>query len=207
MKGLRIHLKPTIFTLLLLTFYSLRSQPAGQVSGVTLGGSPDAPVKIEVFSDFQCPSCRELYLDVMRRTISEYCSQNKVFLVYHEFPLEAHRFSREAARYAEAVSRLGREQLLKVYDVLFMDQAIWGEDGKVEAAVAKVLSHAELLRVKDILQDPGINAKIDKEIKLGMQNKVTQTPTFFATAKGKMQKVEGRVTYILMKQYIDANLK
>src|SRR5512136_747871 len=115
----------TILFILLLSFYPLSSQAADQASGQILGGTPDAPIRIEVFSDFECPSCRELYLDVMRRAIAEYSSQNKVCVIYHEYPLARHQYARKAAQYAEAVSRLGRTQLLKVYDALFMDQAIW----------------------------------------------------------------------------------
>ena len=194
---------------LVLSFASLalpvRAAPA---AGKILGGSTSAPIRIEVFSDFECPSCRELYLDVMRRVVVEYSGQNKVCLIYHEFPLtRIHRYSYEAARYAEAAAQLGREKLLRVYDVLFMDQAQWSQDGRLEATIAKVLSRAEIQKLKMIVRDPGINATIDKEIRLGEQRQIRSTPTFFITAKGKEQKVEGRITYIAIKQFIDSTLR
>jgi protein-disulfide isomerase len=207
MTGLRIHLKLTIFSLLFLALLPLPSRSAGPVSGQILGGSPDAPIRIEVFSDFQCPSCRELYLDVMRRTISEYCSQNKVCLIYHEFPLASHRYSRDAARYAEAVSRLGRSQLLKVYDALFMDQAQWSEDGSLAASISKAISPADFQKLKVIMDDPSINAAIEKEIQLGTQHQIRSTPTFFIYTSRRQERVEGRLTYISLKQFLDSNLK
>jgi protein-disulfide isomerase len=192
---------------LLLALALPTTHPASQGSGKVLGGSLDAPVRIEVFSDFECPSCRELYLDVMRRVLVDYSNQNKVCLIYHEYPLKIHRYSREAARYAEAVSRLGREKLLMVYDVLFMEQAQWSVDGRVEASVAKALSRTELQKVKKFMQDPGINAAIERETKLGESRQIRSTPTWFIYARGKEQKVEGRITYISLKQFIDSSLK
>jgi protein-disulfide isomerase len=181
---------------------------SAETSGQILGGAPDAPIRIEVFSDFQCPSCRGLYLDVMRRVLSDYSSQNKVCVVYHEFPLQIHRYSREAALYAEAVSRLGRQQLLKVYDSLFMDQAQWGEDGKLEESISKAISRADLEKVKKIMQDPGITATVEKEIRLGMQNQIESTPTFFIySGQKQLQKVVGLLSYVSLKTYLNTIIK
>ncbi len=196
-----------IFAVLLAAIFSLPVQSA-ETSGQILGGAPDAPIRIEVFSDFQCPSCRGLYLDVMRRVLSDYSSQNKVCVVYHEFPLQIHRYSREAALYAEAVSRLGRQQLLKVYDSLFMDQAQWGEDGKLEVSISKAISLADLEKVKKIMQDPGINATVEKEIRLGMQNQIESTPTFFIySGQKQLQKVVGLLSYVSLKTYLNTIIK
>jgi protein-disulfide isomerase len=198
-------LKGIILFMLLAAIGSVHLQPAEQGAGKILGGSLDAPIRIEVFSDFECPGCRELYLDVMRRVVAEYSRQNKVCLIYHEFPLRTHQHSLEAARYAEAASRFGRDKLLGVYDALFMDQAKWSQDGKIEASVAKALSRAELQELKKIMRDPGIKAAIDQDIRLGVQKQVTQTPTFFIYAARREQKVEGRLSYISLKQFIDTH--
>jgi protein-disulfide isomerase len=200
-------LKCALF-LVLFSALLVSARAAEQFSGQILGGTPDAPVRIEVFSDFQCPSCRELYLDVIRKVLAEYSSQNKVCVIYHEFPLQMHRYSREAARYAEAVSRLGREQMIKVYDSLFMDQAQWSEDGSVGASVAKALTRAEFQKLKKMMEDPAITATIDKEVKLGTDYQIKSTPTFFIySGRKQLQKVEGRLTYVALKQYLDTIIK
>src|SRR5438034_8986261 len=56
-------------------------------------GNKDAPITLEVFSDFQCPGCRELYLRSLRRVIDEYCATGKVYLLHHDFPLPQHKYS------------------------------------------------------------------------------------------------------------------
>jgi protein-disulfide isomerase len=197
-----------LFALLVAVVFSFPVRSADQSSGQILMGAPDAPIRIEVFSDFECPSCRELYLDVMRRVVADYSSQSKVCLIYHEYPLKSHKYSRDAAMYAEAVARLGRQKLLMIYDVLFMDQAQWAQDGNLERSLAKALTKTELLKVKKMMMDPSINAAVEREIKLGQQQRppILSTPTWFVHVKGKQpQRVEGRMAYIGLKQFIDRN--
>ncbi len=173
-------------------------------AGQILGGSLSSPIRLELFSDFQCPACRVLYLGTIRQVIQEYCSADKVCVIYHEFPLAAHRYSREAARYSEAVSRLSPQKLLPVYDSLFSDQAQWSQDGSLEATVAKALSGEDIQKLKTIMQDSSINAAITNEVQLGMQRGVRSTPTLFIYYAGKQQKIEGVVTYAVLKQFIDS---
>jgi len=201
-------LKWTSLVFLFSTLSVILINPAAAFSAQVLGGSQDSPVRIEVFSDFQCPSCRELYLDVMRRVLVEYSNQNKVCVIYHEFPLPGHQYSWEAARYAEAAARLGQQKMLMVYDALYMNQSSWAQDGKLDAAVSKVLTNAELQKLKKIMQDPSINAAIEKGVKLARQNQLNSTPTFFIySGQKQLQKVEGRLTFVSLKQYLDRILK
>lgn len=200
--------KRTLAFVLLSAFALAALRPAQGASGHVLGGSPDAPVRIEVFSDFECPACRELYLEVMRRVLADYSGRDKVCVIYHEFPLSTHQFSRQAARYAAAAGLMGREPLLKVYDTLFMDQASWSENGKLEASLSKALSGKELKQLKQLLQDPGIDRAIDQGIRLGKEKQVTSTPTWFIFSGNKqLQKVAGRLSYAALKQYLETILK
>jgi protein-disulfide isomerase len=175
--------------------------------GQILGGTPNSPVRIEVFSDFQCAACREFYLGTIRQVLQDYSSRDKVCVIYHEFPLAGHSYSRIAAQYAEAAAHLGVQKLLAVMDALFMDQAQWSQDGRLDASVSKALSPEDFLKVKGMMKNPGINQSIDREIQLGMQNNIKSTPTMIISYKDKQQKVEGIVTYLVLKQFIDSVLK
>jgi protein-disulfide isomerase len=117
--------------------------------------------------------------------------------------LSSHQYSRQAARYAEAASEFGRQKLLMVYDVLFMEQAKWSADGNIEAVVAKVLTRPELQELKKILQSPTVNDAIDKEVQLGLQRKIQSTPTFFISSRKKQEKVEGYLGYDPLRQVLD----
>jgi protein-disulfide isomerase len=160
-----------------------------------------------VFSDFQCPHCREFYLGTIRPLLQEYSSKDKVCVIYHEFPLPNHPLAMEAARYTEAAAQLGQQKLLPLYDSIFKDQAQWSEDGKLEATVAKALPRDDFLKVKKAMQDSSINEGIEKEIQLGNQNKVGSTPTSLISYIGRQQRVEGFVAYPVLKQFIDSIVK
>jgi protein-disulfide isomerase len=84
-----------------------------------LMGGPDSPVRIELFSDFQCPSCRTFYLETVARLISEYAPGKKVCFIFRDFPLVGHPVARVAARYALAARSLGHDQWLKVIEYVY----------------------------------------------------------------------------------------
>ena len=115
----------------------------------------NSPLRIEVFSDFQCPACRELYLGTIRQVLQDYSSKDKVCVIYHEFPLAIHPYAKEAARYSEAAGRLGLQKLLPVYDSLFTDQQQWSKDGSLELTVSKALPSEDVQKLKKIMQEPG----------------------------------------------------
>ncbi len=201
--------KPGLTLTLIITsmLWSVPVRPSTDAPGQILGGSEDSPIRIEVFSDFQCSACREFYLNTIRRVLQDYSSRDKVCVVYHEFPLTMHRYSREAARYAEAAARLGVPKLLMVMDAIFTDQALWSQDGKLDVSVSKALSRDDLLKLKKIMQDSSIDMAVEREIELGNKIEVKSTPTMLISYIGKQNKVEGYVIYPVLKQFIDSIVK
>ncbi len=181
--------------------------PFDASSGHILGGSIKSPVHIEIFSDYQCSACREFYLGTIRQILQEYSSRDKVCVIYHEYPLAGHKYSRIAARYAAAASRLGTRQLRAVMDSLFMDQAKWVQDGKIEASIRKALSQEDFQKLQNILRDSSINLAIEKDVSLANKNQIRSTPTMFIRYSGKQEKAEGMVPYIVLKQFIDTKIK
>ena len=201
--------KLKLFVLLVLCFTTWLgpAQSSDSASGQILGGSLNSPIKLEVFSDFQCPACRDLFLGTIRQVLKEYSSKDKVCVIYYEFPLTMHKYSRSAALYVEAASRMGKQKVLSIMEALYIDQAKWSQDGNIEASISKVLAPDDLKKLKMILQDTSISAEVEKDRQLGVMKKIDSTPTIFISQPGKQQKVEGRIDYPVMKQFIDSIVK
>ncbi|MDR0843542.1 MAG: DsbA family protein [Acidobacteriota bacterium] len=182
---------------------------AAEPKGLLLNGSDKSPVKIEVFSDFQCAGCRQLFLNTIQPIIQNY--KDKVCVIYYEYPLNIHPYARPAARYVGAASRLGSQKAKPVFESIFWHQEEWSKDGDLETTVAKALSREDFLKVKKMLEDPGIleaiNDDISKELRSGQLRKVDVTPTMFITYPGRQQKVEGSQTYQVMQLLLDPLVK
>ena len=204
-----VQMRVMVATLAILALASAAAAQSGtdKSNDLCVGGEASAPIRIEVFSDYQCPACRAFYLETIRQVLTEYSAENRVCVIYHDFPLNMHSHAREATRYALAARRLGREQWLRVSEALYTQQGQWAEDGKIEAAVAPALSPEDLLKVKKIMQEPSIEQTIQKEIALATARQVLSTPTFFISANGREQKVSGGIPYPILKDYLDRLLR
>jgi len=195
------------FILLAASTPAAAGPPPPDPQDLCFGGNPGAQVKIEVYSDFQCPACKNFYMETIRPVLAEYGRDDKICVVYHEFPLRMHRFAREAARFALAGQRLGRSQWVLIADLLYTHQDLWAENGNIEAVLTKGLTPDEMARLKSALKDPTIEQAIDRDIASGTSRQVTSTPTFFVTANGKEQRVVGGLTYPILKDFLDRMLR
>ena len=63
--------------------------PAEWIAGKSLG-SPDAPVVVQLWEDFLCPSCQTFSRTVKPQIVEEYVKSGKVRLEYNHFPLSQH---------------------------------------------------------------------------------------------------------------------
>jgi protein-disulfide isomerase len=170
-------------------------------------GSRTAPIRIEVFSDYQCPACRQYYLETIQFVLQEYATTGKVCVVYYEFPLQQHKHAREAARYAQAAFRLSPAHWVRVNETLYTLQPQWSADGKIEPLIARVLPKPDMDKVRQSVSDPKINALIDHDIAQGRSRGVTGTPTTFLTVDGQTHRINGPVQYAIMKRSLDRLLE
>ena len=186
------------------------SQPAlipAQASGVAdvdprrAYGSKNAPISLEVFSDFQCPACKQLYKTTNQLLLDNYVNTNKVYLIHRDFPLPMHAYSKIAARYVRAASQLGKgEQAEKA---LFDNQEKWEQSGDVDGTLAGALSAAEMTRIRTVAKGTSLDAAIEKDVALGKGYNVNQTPTSVIHYKGQTYPVVGVVSYDVLHSFLD----
>jgi protein-disulfide isomerase len=168
-------------------------------------GVPTAPIMIEDFTDFECPACRTLYMGTLRPLISDYVATGKVYLVHHDFPLDMHPYSHQAAYYANAAAAIGHFE--GVERALFTHQPEWQANGKITPFLATVLSPEQLKQVEELARTREVQDAVAQDVRLGQQLNVRQTPTIFITYKGKRTPVVGVVQYSILRGYLDALLR
>jgi protein-disulfide isomerase len=192
-------------------------------------GSKSAPITMEVFSDYQCPSCGALYEQSLKPMISDYVASGKVYLVHHDFPLPIHKYGYEAARWVNAAAVVGKYP--EVEAALYDNQAAWSADGNIAKYVEMAIP-GEFKRVEKLMEacpietapggvtpagysQPGKAAhgcpfdySIEKDKALGNTVPVSATPTFRFTYKGKPYgPMSGVVSWPIMKQFLDQLLR
>jgi protein-disulfide isomerase len=167
-----------------------------------LSGSPSAPITLEVYTDYECPSCRTLYMDVLPPLEAQYVATGKVQLLHRDFPLTQHQYSRLAAKYANAAGQIGRYEL--VASQLFKTQPEWAQNGNVDATVAKVLPPGEMQKVRELVKsDPHLDDTVTADLAMGARDNLNQTPTMIIVNRGKRQKIDGAVPFNILKSYLD----
>jgi protein-disulfide isomerase len=176
--------------------------PSAQSTTQRAVGPVTAAVRIDLFSDFECPACKALHEQTVKRVKEEYAKKGKLRLVHHDFPLPQHKQARRAATLAAAADRLGKFDV--VADALFSQQESWSKAGNVDAVVDSVLTPEERKKIREIANDPAIAAAIERDLQLGQRTKVSSTPTMVVTHNGKPNPIVGAVSYPVFSKYLNS---
>ncbi len=104
--------------------------PVGQTpEGFWYKGSPDAPVKITEFADFQCPACGNFAANIEPGITKDYIETGKAQMIYHEFPLPSHSNAVPAAEAGRCAGDQGK--FWPMHDLLFARQRDWSNKSDV----------------------------------------------------------------------------
>jgi len=137
-----------------------------------LRGSPDAPVVLVEYGDFECPHCGAAY-GVVKKL--EQDLPDTLAVVFRQFPLvNVHPHAQLAAEAAEAAGAQGR--FWKMHDLLFEHQDALAPADLVKYATAL---HLDLKRFAGDLSGHTFLPKIQDDMKGGLESGVKGTPTFF----------------------------
>jgi len=188
--------KPFSFVLLFfIGFFGLLlgcdkpSQAVSEVraSGTTMTkGSPDAPITIIDFSDFQCPACKHANV-VVEEILNNY--GDKVYFIFRPFPLQSHNHGFSSAVASECARQQGR--FWDYHDHLFENQYEWGSNNvtidikssrNLFSDYAKTLG-LDTAKFNQCLTSRDAEAMIKASRQQGMNLRVQSTPTFFINNK------------------------
>ncbi len=151
------------------------------VTGDWVKGSPDAPIVLIEYSDFECPTCAAFYPIV--KQLREELGKD-LALVYRQFPLEQiHKNARQAAAAAEAAGL--QNKFFEMHDLLFEKQVEWSkltDASNLFVVYARELGlDTEQFR-SDMLSN-GVSDAITNDFDGGISLGINGTPTFFVNGE------------------------
>ena len=142
-----------------------------------LKGSPEAPVEITEYADYQCPFC-QTFATLQMPTIEErLIKTGRLRWRYRDFPLQQHPFARLAAHSAACADEQGKywEQHARIYE----GQADWAgarDAGALFRNYAKA-GGLDLSKYDACMKSGKYAGRIQASLNEGIQAGVASTPT------------------------------
>jgi len=164
------------------TEYAFPAQPKHFTLRGVPGESPamgpnSAPVKVFIFSDFQCPNCKRA-AEPLKWLVLKY--PGEVQVIFKQMPLESHKKAKPAAQASQAAGKQGKfweyhdivwktrkinpDELTAHAQTLGLDMAKWNADKDSEAILKEIEYDISLADAMGITGTPGIvvNGRVSK---------------------------------------------
>jgi len=152
-------------------------------------GDPNAPVKVEEFSDFQCPYCARYHLEQEPEIIEKYVSTGQVYVTFTPFSfLGPESFSAAEAAYCA----LDQGKFWEYTDTLYRNQS--GEnrgafsDNRLQAFAREIGLNMD--EFNDCYQSGKYEQAVLDDRDTAQERGVNATPMFFVNGKGPLSSLE-----------------
>ena len=146
-------------------------------------GNPKAPVTLEEFADFQCPSCG-VYYPELKKIEAEFGDRLRV--IFRQRPLvPPHEHALVAAQAAEAAGLQGEAHFWEMHDKLYETQKDWSEAKDITPLLVDYAKQIGLDtdRFMRDLSGETVTTRIFQDGKRAHALNVNSTPTFFVNGK------------------------
>ena len=174
-------------------------------------GNPNAPVTIIEFSDFQCPFCARFHIQTLPAIIEEYINEDKVKLVFRDFPIQSiHPNALPASVAAECANEQGKFK--EMHDILFERQNEWNNQ-ETGVAIELFNQYAREMELKEeqfesCLTSAKYVEEIQKDLDDGRAYGISVTPGFFiGNDKIGFIELKGAQPFESFKKVIDIQLE
>jgi len=145
-------------------------------------GDEEAPLKIVVFSDFECPYCKR-FAEIVQQLTPEERSQLQI--IYRQLPLNIHPWARDAAALSTCVALQDKEAFWKLHDFLFAHQEELSKD-TLQSKVLDFLSHETSVDAKAVsgcLNQKSFEDRLHQDEQLAIDMGITSTPSVFLNGR------------------------
>jgi protein-disulfide isomerase len=172
-------LTPRTTTLLTIATIGLSAQATAQVDdSYRVLGAPDAAVEMVIYSDFECPYCRNLALAAIPAVIAEFVHPGTVRLRFVYFPLAAlHKNAVATAKAAHCAGSAGR--FWSYHDYLFVRQPEWAGDARPDSLWIAYADYLDLDAdtFAACFSSSETHAFVEADLRAAMSSGATGTPT------------------------------
>jgi protein-disulfide isomerase len=157
------------------------SADANNAPPAHLRGQQNAPVVLEEFADFQCPTCANMH-SVVKQLVEKYPTQ--VGVAFRNFPLrELHKHAAEAARAAEAAGVQGK--FWEMHDLLYDKQKEWEVPDDARPLFTQYAQSLglDMQKFASDMDSSIISMRIVADERRGAAMGIHATPTFFINGR------------------------
>ncbi len=157
-----------------------KAKEGGEADSAHARGNSNAPVTIEEFGDFQCPSCANVSR-ILHKLEGDF--RDKLRVVFRNFPLAMHAHSTEAAMAAEAAGKQGN--FWAMHDMIYANQSEWSHAPDPKALFETYATRAglDLEKFKADSVSKEVRDRVESDRQQGLSLKVTLTPTLFLNGR------------------------
>jgi protein-disulfide isomerase len=159
-------------------------------------GSPDAPVTVTVYSDFECPACKGFATGTLPGIDEEYVSKGLVRYEYKHFPLQQHNPSATQGAIA-AECAADQNQFWPMHDYLFQEAGKASTSTLTQSRLEEMGKQLGLdsNAFNKCLSEQTYRQLVRDHVREGTQLGVNATPTIYING----QKVDNSLTLIRAK--------
>jgi len=155
--------------------------PYGMARAMSVG-APDAPVRLDLWADYQCPACDAFAGSVMPMLVKDYLAKGEAQLTFHDLATIGNE-SLGAAISARCAGRQGK--YWQYHDLLYANQQP-ENSGTFTHARSRQFAAAlglDLGRFGACLKNTDVEDAVTAETKQGLNQGVKQTPTLYVNGK------------------------
>jgi protein-disulfide isomerase len=166
-------------------------------------GEPGAPIVMVVFSDFECPNCKE-EAKVIRDNVPKTFPKD-VRVYFKDFPLEAiHPWAKAAAIDGRCVFRQSAAAFWKYHDWMYEHQGeITADNLKDMVLEWGKANDLDAMQFGHCVETKATEAEVDKELAEGQALRVEGTPTTFINGR----RLFGNYPWTNLEQIINGEMK
>ncbi len=153
--------------------------PSQTAEGEPAKGSPDAPVTIIEYTEFQCPFCARFVQETLPLIEENYIASGKVRLIFRNFPV--HQQAVVAA--GAAICAQEQDEFWQMHDTLFAQQEEWSGNPDFMVLLEGYAQDLDIDQFTSCLipeegEEPAWLDKLRGDFEAGQEAGVQGTPSF-----------------------------